>query len=158
MKEGSGSQAKKGGRGLDVLAIMHLALTVTFAAMLVQTCRIMANPATATGVVESKKVINGGEDPDTYQLSYSFETSRATYRGSASVSTTIYDHTPVGTALTVQYAADDPGNNRVLSETGDPDVGRNVGYAIVGFGVFVYLGPRRWLALRDGEPDPVLQS
>jgi hypothetical protein len=159
MKEGRDSQAAKGGRWLDALAIVHLAVALIFSVMVVQTCRIMANPATAIGVVESKKVINGGEDPDTYQLSYSFAaTSGVTYRGRASVSTKIYDKTSVGDPVTVQYAADDPDNNRVVSETGDPDVGRYVGYGIAGLCVFVFFGPRRWLALRNGEPDPVLRS
>ena len=156
MKEGSSSQANKGGRWLDAVAILHLMLAMILAAMLVQTCRIMANPATATGVVESKKVIDGGEDPDTHQLSYSFATSRGTYHGKASVSTKIYDESPLGATLTVQYAADDPGNNRVISETGDPDVVRYVLYGIAGLVVFLFLGPRRWLALRNGEPDPAL--
>lgn len=112
MKEGTSSRANKGGRWLDALAILHLLVAVAFASMLVQTCRIMANPATATGVVESKKVINGGEDPDTYELSYAFATSGGTYRGRASVATKIYDHISVGEPVTVQYAADDPGNSQ----------------------------------------------
>jgi len=156
MKEESNSQANKGGRWLDALAILHLAVAVIIGSALVQTCRIMANPATATGVVESKKMINGGEDPDTYQLSYSFATSAGTHYGRASVSTKIYDRTSVGEPVTVQYAADDPGNNRLVSETGDPDVGRFVGYASVGLVVFLFFGPRRWLAMRNGEPDPAL--
>ena len=157
MKEGTSSQANKGDRWLDALAILHLSLTVIVVVMIVQTCRIMANPATASGAVESKKVIDGGEDLDTYQLGYSFAAiSGGTYRGRASVSTTIYDHTSLGDLITVQYEADDPGNNRVISETGDPDIGRSVMYGMAGLVVFLFLGPRRWLALRSGEPDPAL--
>ncbi|HVD31382.1 MAG TPA: DUF3592 domain-containing protein [Methylomirabilota bacterium] len=158
MKEVTGSQLTKGGgRWLDALAIMHVALTVTVVAMVVQTCRITANPETATAVVESKKVIDGGEDPDTFQLSYNFEaTSGGQYRGRASVSQRIYDRTSLGDQLAVQYAADDPGNNRIISETGDPDLMRSVFYGIAGLGVFLYLGPRRWLRLRRGQPDPIL--
>jgi hypothetical protein len=159
MKEGTGSQANKGGRWLDALAIMHLALTVIFAGMLVQTCRLTANPDTAIGVVDSKRVKSGGDDPDTLELRYSFEaTSGHRYGGAASVSQKIYDRTAVGDSVTVQYAADDPGNNRVISETGDPDVGRFVVYGIAGLGVFLYIGPRRWLALRRGEPDPAFEQ
>jgi len=156
MNKGRSAQGK-GARWLDLLAIMHLALTVTVVAMAVQTCRITANPAAAIGVVESKRVISGGEDPDTFQLRYSFvATSGGQHRGSASVSQTVYDRTSVGAPVTIQYAADDPDNNRVISETGDPDAVRDVFYAIAGLGVFIYFGPRRWVALRRGEPDPVL--
>jgi len=158
MKEGTGSQPSKGGRWIDAFAIIHLALAVIVVATVVQTSRIMANPETAIGVVESKHVINGGEDPDTYQLRYSFAaTSGGPHRGSASVTQRIYERTSVGDPVTVQYAADDPDNNRVISETGDPDVLRNVFYGIYGLGMFVCFGPRRWLALRRGEPDPILK-
>jgi hypothetical protein len=158
MREGTASQASKGGRWLDALAVMHFALTVIVVAMVVQTCRIMANPETAVGAVESKRVINGGEDPDTFQLGYSFAAMSGSPRyGRASVTQKIYDRTSVGDAVTVQYAVDDPDNNRILSETGDPDVLRYVFYAIAGLGVFVYFGPRRWLALRNGEGDPAFK-
>ena len=158
MKEGTGSQPSKGGRWLDALAIVHLALAVIVVAVVIQTSRIMANPETAIGAVESKQVINGGEDPDTFQLRYSFAaTSGGPHRGSASVTQRIYERTSVGDPVTVQYAADDPDNNRVISETGDPDVLRNVFYGIYGLGMFVCFGPRRWLALRRGEPDPILK-
>jgi hypothetical protein len=101
-------------------------------------------------------VIDGGEDPDTFQLSYNFAaTSGGQYRGNASVSEQIYGRTSPGDRVMVQYAADDPGNNRVISDTGDPDALRFVVYGIAGLGVFLYFGPRRWLALRRGEPDPV---
>ena len=138
------------------MAIVHLALAVIVVAAVVQTSRIMANPETAIGVVESKHVINGGEDPDTYQLRYSFAaTSGGPHRGSASVTQKIHERTSVGDPVTVQYPADDPDNNRVISETGDPEVLRSVLYGIYGFGMFVYFGLRRWLALWRGEPDPV---
>jgi uncharacterized protein DUF3592 len=159
MKEGTGSQPRKGARWLDALAISHLAFAVILAVMLVQTCRIMANPETATGVVESKRVRSGGEDPDTLELRYSFlAASGRRYDGAASVSQKVYERTSVADSVTVQYAADDPGNNRVSSDTGDPDVLRWVLYGIGGLGVFLYFGPKRWLALRRGEPDPVLRS
>src|SRR5437773_5489905 len=122
MKDGTASQASKGGRWIDALAILHLVVAVTFALMVVQTCRIVANPATATGIVESKKVINGGDDPDTLELRYSFaSTSGREYGGRARVAENVYKRTSVGDRVTVQYAADDPANNRVVSETGDPD-------------------------------------
>jgi Protein of unknown function (DUF3592) len=157
MTQRTDSQASTGGRWLDLLAIMHGALTVLLVAMVVQTCRIMANPETATAVVESKRVFDGGEDPDTFQLRYSFQGARGgQYRGSASVTQEIYDRTSVGDPFSVQYAADDPSNNRVISETGDPEVLKNFLYGIAGLVVFVLLGPRRWLALRRGEPDPAL--
>jgi len=158
MKEATGSQPRSGNRWLDVLALLQLAFVLIVAGMLVQTCRIMAKPETAAGVVESKKVVEGdSENPDVFDLRYSFEATRATYRGSASVSREIYDRTSVGDPVTVQYAADDPGNNRLISQTGDP---RNFEFgagAISGLVIFIYFGPRRWFAMRRGEPDPILR-
>jgi hypothetical protein len=157
MAQRADSQASTGGRWLDLLAIMHGALALLIVAMVVQTCRITANPETATGVVESKRVLDGGDDPDIFQLRYSFQgASGGQFRGSASVTQEIYDRTSVGDPFAVQYAADDPSNNRVISETGDPEVVKYFLYGIAGLVVFVLLGPRRWLALRRGEPDPAL--
>ena len=157
MKERTGSQASNGGRWLDAVAIVHLALAVIVVGMVVQTCRIMASPERAFGVVESKQRIDGGEDPDTYQLRYLFAaTAGGQHRGTASVSPKIYDRTSVGDSVTVQYAADDPDNNRLISETGDPEVLKFAFYGIYGLGMFVKFGLRRWLALRHGGPDPAL--
>jgi uncharacterized protein DUF3592 len=158
MKEGTNLSAK-GARWLDALALVQLAFALIVAGMLVQTCRIMANPETAIGIVESKKMTRGdSENPDVFDLRYTFEaTVGATYHGTASVTKEIYDETSVGDTVTVQYADDDPGNNRLISETGDPRNFEFAALAIMGFFVFVYFGPRRWLALRRGEPDPVLE-
>ena len=158
MNEGTGSQARTRSQwGLDAVAFAHLVLVLIMVGMLVQTFRIMANAEITTGVVESKRVIKGGEEPDTLELRYTFRAaSGVNYRGSASVTQEIYERTSVGAKVEVQYAADDPGNNRVISETGTP---RNVEFAVMtvlASGVFLYFGPRRWLALRRGEPDPVL--
>lgn len=158
MKKGTSSQAKRDGRWIDALAVVHLALAVTVAVMVVQTYRIMANPETAVGVVETKELTRGNsENPDLFYLRYSFQAaSGGTYRGTANVTQKIYDRASVGDPVTVQYAADDPGNSRVISETGNPRDFEFGLFGLAGLGVFVYLGPRRWLALRRGEPDPAL--
>jgi hypothetical protein len=140
---------------VDVGALFLLAMLLLFVGMVVQTCRIMANPATATGVVESKRIIEGGsENPTEYSLRYTFAAFGDAYRGTAGVSGDIYDRTAVGAPIEVQYAADDPGNNRVIGETGDPEVVESGIAAVTVLGMFVWLGPRRWLAWRRGEPDP----
>ena len=73
MKEATGAQPRSGNRWLDVLALLQLAFVLVVAGMLVQTCRIMAKPETAVGVVESKKVVEGdSENPDVFDLRYSF--------------------------------------------------------------------------------------
>jgi len=71
----------------DIGAIFVLAGLLALVGMVVQTCRIMANPATATGVVESKRMIEGkGESSDEYHLRYSFSViSGGTYHGAAGV-------------------------------------------------------------------------
>src|SRR5205809_152724 len=106
----------------DIGAILVLAGVLALVGMVVQTCRIMASPATATGVVESKRMIEGkGENSDQYHLRYSFSViSGSTYHGEAEVSAKIYDRTSVGDPIEVQYASDDPGNNRVIGDTGNP--------------------------------------
>jgi uncharacterized protein DUF3592 len=144
----------------DVGAIVCLALLTAFVVMVVQTGRIMANPAYVTGVVESKRVTEGNsESPEECRVQYSFSvTAGGTYRGTAGVSRKIYDRTSVGDPIEIQYAADDPGNNRVIGATGDPQVLESAVAAITVLVMFVWLGPRRWLALRHGEPDPLLQS
>ena len=160
MTEGTGSQAGAAGRWLDAVAILHLVVTVILVGLLVQSWRIEGNPATATGVVESKKISKGnGEGPDVFTLRYAFQVpSGGQYRGTANVTNRIYDATLVGDPITVQYAVNDPGNSRVLSETGHPRIIEFGLAAVVGLFVFLYFGPRRWLALRRGEPDPTLQS
>ncbi|MEK6225392.1 MAG: DUF3592 domain-containing protein [Chloroflexota bacterium] len=158
MKEGT--RASRTGKQwlVDIGALFLLAMVLLFVGLVVQTCRIMANPATATGVVESKRIIEGGsENPTEYRLRYSFTArSGGAYGGTAGVSGDIYERTAVGAPIEVQYAADDPGNNRVISETGDPEVVESVIAAVTLLGMFVFFGPRRWLAWRRGEPDPVL--
>ena len=140
---------------VDVGALFLLVMLLLFVGMVVQTCRIMANPATATGVVESKRIIEGdSENPTEYRIRYTFPAFDNRYSGTAGVNGDIYDRTAVGAPIEIQYAADDPGNNRVISETGDPEVVESVIAAVTALGMFVWLGPRRWLAWRRGEPDP----
>ena len=142
----------------DIGAIFVLAGLLALVGVVVQTCRIMANPATATGVVESKRMIEGkGESSDEYHLRYSFSViSGGTYHGAAGVSAEIYERTSVGDAIEVQYASDDPGNNRVIGDTGNPLAVESALAAVTFLVMFVWLGPQRWLASRRGEPDPIL--
>jgi len=113
----------------DVTAVLCLALGVFLGSFFVPAARIWTNGATATGVVDEKIV-------------------------TAAVTGTLYKKVAVGGPVVIEYAADDPTDNRVRGDF-DP-LAIEVGLIVVGLGLFWYIGPRRWLRTWRGEPDPIL--
>lgn len=101
-----------------------LFFAVLFLAHLVQYARISVSPQNAFGVVQEKTAEEDrGEGlVDRWVLGYSFTaTSGLDYQGRASVSRSFYYSTDLGDRLEVEYAADDPGNNRLRGEL-DQDI------------------------------------
>jgi hypothetical protein len=93
-------------------------------AYVVQYARISMGPETASGVVEEKSAeVNRGEDlMDRFTLRYSFTAASGLgYSGEANVGKSFYAQVGLGDRLGIEYAADDPGNNRVRGEL-DPEV------------------------------------
>jgi hypothetical protein len=143
---------------VDAVAVLLLVASVSFLALLiVPMARIAANPARAAGVVYAKKTIESdGESVPSYILRYSFRASAGLeYRGSAEVGVKVYDRTSIGDPMEIEYAADDPSANRMIGDPGFAASQLKGELMIVFFvGLFVYLGPRRWLHTWRGEPDP----
>jgi hypothetical protein len=104
----------------DVAAVGGLLVALLVTGMLVQTLRIFGNSSTATGSIYEKYIAPGdSEGPPIWHFRYSFrDASGREQRGLASVTSRIYERTSVGSPLEIQYEADDPGNNRVISDTG----------------------------------------
>lgn len=101
-----------------------LFFAVLFLAYLVQYARISMAPQSAFGVVQEKTAEEDrGEGlVDRWVLRYSFTAaSGLDYQGRAGVSRSFYNRVELGDRLEVEYAADDPGNNRLRGEL-DPDV------------------------------------
>ena len=140
----------------DVTAVLSLILTIFVGSFFVPAARIWTNGATATGVVDEKIFTEGkGENLDRYLLGYTFTTaSGGAYRGRAWVTGTLYKKVAVGGGVVIEYAADDPANNRARDDF-DPLAFEFVGMIGLGVGVFWYVGPRRWLITSRGEPDPI---
>jgi len=141
----------------DVTAVLCLALGVFLGSFFVPAARIWTNGATATGVVDEKIFTAAkGEDVDRYVLRYSFAVASGEgYRGQDMVTGTLYKKVAVGGPVVIEYAADDPTDNRVRGDF-DPLAIEFAGLIVVGLGLFWYIGPRRWLRTWRGEPDPIL--
>ena len=143
----------------DGVALFGLAGVLLAVAIVVRDQRISANGDTAVGTVYEKHLFKGGsEDPDTYDLRYSFSAgAQGEFRGSGSVEFSTYSKAKVGDTMTIEYASDDPSNNRIA---GNGSLERwRTSFEIfftsaVWFGFF---GIRRWLAVLGGEPDPILE-
>jgi hypothetical protein len=110
------------------VAILGWAVLLFFAVLLlanlVQYARISMNPQSALGVVQEKTAEEDrGEGlSDRWVLGYSFTAaSGLDYQGRAGVGRSFYYSVEVKDQLEVEYAADDPGNNRLRGEL-DPDV------------------------------------
>jgi uncharacterized protein DUF3592 len=108
-------------------AILGWALLILFAVLvvahLVQYARISMSPQSAFGVVREKTAEEDrGEGlVDQWVLRYSFTAaSGLVYQGRAGVSRTFYNGVDLGDRVEVEYAEDDPGNNRLSGEV-DPD-------------------------------------
>jgi hypothetical protein len=140
----------------DATAILSLILPIFFGSFFVQTARIWIDGATATGVVRELIFIEGkGENPDRNLVRYTFTVPGGAYRGQSAVTGKLYKTLAVGGQVEIEYAADDPGNNRVKGDF-DPLAIEFLGMIVFGLGLFWYIGPRRWLRTWRGEPDPVL--
>ena len=141
----------------DVGALVSLLFVAIFVIAFVQDKRISMNPARAGGMLGEKVFIKGdGENSPRYLLRYTFTAANGNaYSGQVAVAVDFYSDIAVGDAVEIEYAADDPANNRVRGQT-DPDALLYLGLTIFGAGLFIYLGPRRWLATLRGEPDPIL--
>jgi hypothetical protein len=143
----------------DGVALLGLACVLIAVAVVVRDQRISANGNTAVGTVHEKHLFKGGsEDPDTYDLRYSFTAgAQGEFRGSASVEFSTYSKTRVGDTLTIEYASDDPGNNRIAGNAGLERWRTPFEMFFTGAVWFGLLGIRRWLALLGGEPDPIFE-
>ena len=140
----------------DATAILSLILPIFFGSYFVQAARIWTNPANTTGMVREKIFIEGkGEEADRYLVRYTFTVPHGSYRGQTGVTGYLYKTLVVDGPVEIEYAADDPGNNRVKGDF-DPLMIEFVGMIAFGLGLFWLIGPRRWLATWRGEPDPVL--
>ena len=141
----------------DAGAVFSLLFVLIYVVAFVQYQRISMNPARAEGTLGEKVFIKGdGENSPRYLLRYRF-TARTgdQYQGQAAVTDDFFQTASVGSQLEIEYAADDPGNNRVRGQF-DPDALLYAALAVMGAALFVYLGPRRCLGTWRGEPDPVL--
>jgi hypothetical protein len=143
----------------DGVALVGLASVLLAVAVVVRDQRISANGSTAVGTVTEKQMFKGGsEDPDTYDLRYSFSAgAQGEFRGTASVEFSTYSKAKAGDTLTIEYASDDPSNNRIAGNAGLERWRAPFEIFVTGavwFGVF---GIRRWVANLGGEPDPVLE-
>ena len=141
----------------DVGALLSLLFAALFVWMIVREQRISANPSTAVALVTEKKIEDGGSEGPVYSVvRYTFKTpSGETYRGRANVSSRLYDRLEVGDGFEIQYAADDPTMSRVPGEFDEMFI-EAFAVGVQGVFFFGYLGPRRWLRLWRGEPDPIL--
>ena len=139
----------------DAAAVLILVLPASFGWFVVRDQQISAKPETAVAVITEKRFHEGGsEDPDTYSVRYSFrDASGREVRGGDTVGKRLYEKVQVGDGIEIQYAADDPSNNRVPGEF-DPILLEGVAFAVMGLIFFWYLGPRRWLRTMRGEPEP----
>jgi hypothetical protein len=143
----------------DGMAILGLGSVLFAAALVVRDLALSANAQTAVGTVTEKHLSEGGsEDPDTYYLTYSFGAAAGgEFRGSDSVEQSTYSKAKVGERLNIEYAADDPKNNRIAGNSGLARWWAPFEIFVTGGAWFVFLGMSRWLAVRRGEPDPALE-
>jgi hypothetical protein len=143
----------------DGAALLGLAFVLAAVAMVVRDQRITANGITAVGTVTEKKLVKGGsEDPDTYDLRYSFNAGAdGAVGGWASVEWSTYSKAKVGDKITIEYASDDPKNSRIAGNAGLERW--RTPFEMFGTGAlwFGYLGVSRWLAVWRGRPDPILE-
>ena len=139
----------------DVAAILILVLPAFVGWFVVRDQQISAKPVTAIAVITEKTFIKGGDEtPDSYSLRYRFRASSGEeFRSERGVGKRLYDRVQMGDGIEIQYAADDPSNNRVPGEF-DPILLLAAVYGVMGLLCFGYLGPRRWLCTMRGEPDP----
>lgn len=147
-------------RAADIFALICLFAAIgTVALVAVPLYRIAANPATATGVVSEKRFDEGNSEggPETYAFKYTFQVAGRAYGGSVSVDKRAYDEASVGDAVPIQYAVDDPGMNRASYAGVQLWHFEGLLYAVLLFGLFLYLGPWRWLKVWRGEADSALQ-
>jgi cytochrome c oxidase assembly protein Cox11 len=147
-------------RVADVAAILSLAIGLFLVALVaVPMYRIASNPELTTGTVTDKYMIDGGsEGPDSFTVRYSFKTSSGReYSGSVGVDQRNYERASPGNTLEVQYAADDPSNNRA-ARAGVVSVHVEAAAVVVMMLFFFgYLGPWRWFLRWRGKPDPALR-
>ena len=140
----------------DATAVLSLILPIFFGSYFVQAGRIWTDGATATGVVRELTFIEAkGEEVDRYYVRYTFTLPHGSYRGQTGVTGYLYKTLVLGGPVEIEYAADDPRNNRVKRDF-DPLIFEFVGMIALGLGLFWYIGPRRWLRVWRGEPDPIL--
>jgi hypothetical protein len=139
----------------DAAAVLSLVLPAFFLWFVVRDQQISAKPETAIAVITEKRFDEGGsEEPDSYDVRYPFRAaSGEEFRSGASVTQRLYDKVQPGDGIEIQYAADDPSNNRVPGEF-NPIILEVLGLAVMGLYFFGYLGPRRWVRTLRGEPDP----
>lgn len=139
----------------DAAAILVLVLPAFFGWFVVRDQQISAKPERAIAMITEKQFHEGGsETPDSYSLRYRFRAaSGEEFRSGAGVGKRLYDSVQVGDGIEIQYAADDPTNNRVPGEF-NPVILEVLGLAVMGLYLFGYLGPRRWLRTLRGEPEP----
>ena len=141
----------------DLGAVVSLLFVLVYVVLFVQYQRISLNLANAEGVVREKVFTKGdGENSPRYLLRYTFTAADGeAYRGQAAVTSEFFANVAVGNPLQIEYAADDPANNRVRGQF-DPDALQYAVVTVIGAALFVAFGPRRWLSTLRGEPDPVL--
>jgi len=142
----------------DLTAVLCLTLGIFLASFFVPAARIWTNGATTTGVVYEKIFTEGkGENVDRFLLRYTFAVASGEgYRGQDLVAGTLYRKVAVGGAVVIEYAADDPTDNRVRGDF-DPFAVEFGGLIVLVLGLFWYVGPRRWLSTWRGAPDPILK-
>jgi uncharacterized integral membrane protein len=141
----------------DAAAILILVLPAFFGWFVVRDQQISAKPGKAIAVITEKRFFEGdSESPDSYHLGYRFRAaSGEEFRSGAGIGKRLYDKVQVGDGIEIQYAADDPSNNRVPGEF-NPVILEVLGLAVMGLIFFWYLGPRRWMCTLRGEPEPAL--
>jgi Protein of unknown function (DUF3592) len=143
----------------DGIAVLGLAGALFAVALVVRDVRLSTSAQTTVGTVTEKHLIEGGsEDPDTYSLRYSFVSAAGgEFRGSDSVEFSTYSKAKIGNRMNIEYAADDPENNRIAGNSGMARWWAPFAVLVTGGAWFVVFGISRWLAVGRGEPDPALE-
>ena len=140
----------------DIAAVLCLVATLVFVVVYVGEQRTWATPETTTGVLTDRRaVIGNSEGVDYCTVTYSFTDGLGReYRGRSDLDFAFCSRSSVGDHLDVEFVRGNPGMSRVRGQASVQLIGQAAIVLLLPAGLFVYLGPRRWLRMWRGEPDP----
>jgi hypothetical protein len=134
-----------------------LVFLVPVGLLLAQEQRLSTDSQIATGVVQGKAHVAGGNDssPDYYVLYSVTDASGREHAGRKLIEYSLYEKVSPGDPLSIQYLVDEPDTSRIAGAY-NPTIPEALALAAVGLVFFYFLGPQRWLRELRGKPDPVL--